>query len=195
MNCAAAILAGGKATRMGGTNKAFLVVDGRRIVDRQLDVLRQLFDEILLSANDPAPYADLGLRVVPDPIPDAGPLGGILGAIEAAACDRVVVVGCDMPWIDAAALRLVIAPDDDADLVIPVANGRPEPLHARYGRRLAPLIVRRIAAGRLAPHDLVEDPAVRVTRIEEPALRTIDPALRFLCNCNTPTDLAAARRT
>jgi molybdopterin-guanine dinucleotide biosynthesis protein A len=48
---AVAILAGGKATRMGGQPKSFLVVDGRRIIDRQLDVLRPLFEEILIVAN------------------------------------------------------------------------------------------------------------------------------------------------
>ena len=55
MSCAAAILAGGKATRMGGRAKSFLVVDAERVIDRQLAVLRPLFSEILIVANDPGP--------------------------------------------------------------------------------------------------------------------------------------------
>jgi molybdopterin-guanine dinucleotide biosynthesis protein A len=199
VSCAAAILAGGKATRMGGENKALLRVDGRRIIDRQLDVLRRLFadDAIVIAANDPAPYADLPHRVVADPIPNAGPLGGLLAAIEATSTDHehVLLLACDMPWIDVAALRLVVAPEDHSDIVIPIVAGRPEPLFARYARGIAPIVVRRLAGARHCMRDLSEDPALRVTHIDEAALRAIDPALRFLSNCNTPADLDAARRS
>ena len=67
MNVAAAIFAGGGGTRMGeGVVKALLTVGGERIIDRQLAVLRPLFAEILIAANDPAPWASLGMRVVAD---------------------------------------------------------------------------------------------------------------------------------
>src|SRR5262249_51342017 len=66
-NVAAAILAGGGGTRMGeGVVKGLLSVGGERIIDRQLAVLRPLFAEVVIAANDPEPWVDLGLRVVPD---------------------------------------------------------------------------------------------------------------------------------
>ena len=67
MSVAAAILAGGGGTRMGeGVVKGLLSVGGQRIIDRQLAVLRPLFAEVLIAANDPEPWAGLRLRVVPD---------------------------------------------------------------------------------------------------------------------------------
>src|SRR5262249_62364353 len=97
--CAAAIIAGGQATRMQGRNKSLLLVEGERVIDRQLRVLRPLFDEILVVANRSAPYADLGLPVTGDVVPGGyGPLVGILSALEVAHADRVLCVACDMPY-------------------------------------------------------------------------------------------------
>src|SRR5215510_12135823 len=97
--CAAAILAGGKATRMGGRLKSFLTLEGRRIIDRQLDVLGALFSDIYISANDPEPFFGFDLPVVPDSMPDCGPLGGILAVLEASKSEHVFVLGCDMSFI------------------------------------------------------------------------------------------------
>ena len=184
MTIGAAILAGGRASRMGGQQKALLEVDGRRIIDRQLDVLRPLFSEILLVANDPTGLEGLGLPIFPDEIRDQGPLRGILTALEAAISSHLVVVACDMPYLRADALTLLRDADREADVVVPVVGGRPEPLHARYGRRCVPEVQRRLAAGDLKIARFFE--AVRTIRIEEAALREIDPTLKFLGNLNTP---------
>src|SRR5207244_8057003 len=99
---AAAIIAGGRGTRMreagtgadgggrpdAGVTKALLVVDGRRIIDRQLEVLRRCFDDIVLVANDPALASSLGseanVRVVADRVPGGlGPLAGLDAALDA----------------------------------------------------------------------------------------------------------------
>jgi len=187
---AAAILAGGKATRMGGAPKSFLVVDGQRIIDRQLAVLAPLFAEILVGANDLARYAELGLPVIPDAVRDQGPLAGILAVIEAAAAQRVIVVACDMPFVSAEALAMLADPAIDADVVVPVVDGRPEPLFARYSRACAAAIRARLESGDRKVCSFYDD--VRVHEVDEPTLRAIDPALRFLANCNTPLDLQSA---
>jgi molybdopterin-guanine dinucleotide biosynthesis protein A len=189
---ACAILAGGQASRMHGQAKSFLVVDGRRIIDRQLDVLRQLFGEIFVVASDPAAYAPLGLRVVADERPGEGPLMGILTAITRAAAPRVVCVACDMPFLSAAALARLADPSEPADVVVPVVAGRAEPLFARWSRACAPALRARLAAGDRAVHHALADLDVR--RLDEAELRAIDPRLRFLANCNTPDDLWRAGR-
>jgi molybdenum cofactor guanylyltransferase len=189
MDLAAAILAGGKASRMGGRAKSFLLVEGRRIIDRQLEVLRPLFAEILIGANDVAAYAGFGLPVVPDAVPDQGPLAGILAVLEAARADHVLVIACDMPRVTAAALRLVMAPDAPEDVVVPVVGGRPEPLFARYSRRCAAAIRRQLAAGERKVTRFFDDPGLGVRAIEESTLRALDPSLAFLGNCNAPADL------
>src|SRR3712207_6829691 len=89
---AAAILAGGRARRLGGAKKAALPLGAMRIIDRQLDALRQVATAVLIVAPDPAPYADLRVRVVPDAVANAGPLGGIYTAIVNSPCERTLVV-------------------------------------------------------------------------------------------------------
>ncbi len=171
---------------MGGRPKSFLRVDGERIIDRQLAVLRPGFAEIVICANDAAAYAELGLPVLPDESRGRGPLAGILAAVEGVRAGAVVCVACDMPYLTAEALALLAAGDED--VVVPVVGGRPEPLFARYTKRCGPAIRARMARGDLKITRFFDD--VMVRRIEEPELRAVDPALRFLVNCNTPQDLS-----
>jgi Molybdopterin-guanine dinucleotide biosynthesis protein A len=77
----AAILAGGRARRFGGADKASLVVGGARIIERQLAALAAVTDDVRIVSNDPARYAALGVRVIPDQIAGAGPLGGLHAAL------------------------------------------------------------------------------------------------------------------
>ena len=79
----AAILAGGRARRLGGQDKSALIVDGVRLLDRQLASLRPLTDSILLVGYPgPAPASCV---VVSDHKPGTGPLGAIVTALSAAA--------------------------------------------------------------------------------------------------------------
>ncbi len=181
---AAAILAGGQATRMGGAPKSFLLVEGERVIDRQLAVLSALFTEIWIVANDPAPYLPFGLPIVGDETPGQGPLGGILAVLEAAQAEHVVVVGCDMPYLAIAPLARLAAADLAADLVVPFVDGMPEPLCARYARKCAVPIRARLAAGNRKTSDLIEDQALSVLRVGFEGR-----SRRFLVNVNAPEDL------
>src|SRR5205814_5187168 len=128
--------------------KPLVAIAGRAILDRQLDVLRPLFDEILLVANDivannrtgdPEPFARPGLRVVCDRRPGLGPLAGLEAALVAAAHEQLFLVAGDMPALDARAIDLVLsAPPADAAVIV-TARG-PEPLHARYARAILPRV-------------------------------------------------------
>src|SRR5436190_15390672 len=81
------VLAGGLARRMGGGDKARIVVGGETILARVLARLTPQCTAVILNANgDPARFADTGLPVVPDSVPDfAGPLAGILAGLDWAA--------------------------------------------------------------------------------------------------------------
>jgi molybdopterin-guanine dinucleotide biosynthesis protein A len=187
VRCAAAILAGGRATRMGGRQKAFLTFEGRRIIDRQLDVLHAVFGEIWIGANDPEVFVDVGLPVVPDLVADVGPLGGLLAVIEASFADHIFVVACDMPFIVPDAVRLIAHHPDTATVIVPVIDGRPEPLFARYGKAAVPAIRSRLASGDRKTTAFHSDVSVRVVTEEE--LRAVDPMLQSLINVNRPEDL------
>ena len=90
------ILAGGLARRMGGGDKARLAIGGVTILDRVLARLRPQCSALLINANgDPARFADTGLPVVADSVPDfAGPLAGILAGLDWAAANRP-----DLAWV------------------------------------------------------------------------------------------------
>jgi molybdopterin-guanine dinucleotide biosynthesis protein A len=81
------VLAGGLARRMGGGDKARIRIGGRTILDRVLARLRPQCARIIINANgDPARFADTGLPVVADSVPDfAGPLAGVLAGLDWAA--------------------------------------------------------------------------------------------------------------
>jgi molybdopterin-guanine dinucleotide biosynthesis protein A len=190
MNVAAAILAGGKATRMGGQPKSFLPVEGERVIDRQLRVLRPLFSEILIVANDRARYEEFGLPVVSDVIEGGfGPLVGILTALESAQAQRVVCVACDMPYLDKAPLAFIRDHSANADVLVPWIKGREEPLFARYDKRVVPAIRAQVASGDYKVSRFFN--SVNTGRVGDEILRILDPDLRFLANVNTPEDLTS----
>lgn len=187
----AAILAGGKSSRMG-TNKAFLEVGGSGMLGRTAGLLRPLVDELFLVGDDDAPYSGLGLPVICDVHPGCGAAGGIHAALRHAAHPLVLCIACDMPHIERGVVELLlnsVRPGDDA--VLPRIGGWPEPLLAVYSRSACSGFERAIDAGRLRVLDALE--GLRVRFIEETELRAADAALRSFVNVNTPGELAAAR--
>jgi molybdenum cofactor guanylyltransferase len=191
---AAAVIAGGPARRMGGVAKAALVVGGRSIAERQLAALRPLFERVLVVAGDPGPWAALGAEVVPDRQPAAGPLAGVHAALLATrAHPAVVCVAGDMPFLRAELLALLRdhAPGAEA-VAVRGADGRPEPLLARYGARCLAAVESQLASGDNAVHALLA--RLDVSWIDEALVRAFDPRLLSLTNVNTPEDLARARR-
>ncbi|MGH9346964.1 MAG: molybdenum cofactor guanylyltransferase, partial [Vicinamibacterales bacterium] len=105
----AAILAGGRARRLGGVDKSALVVGGRSILDRQVAVLRSLTPHILIVASEEDRFRDAGVRVVRDRIPRAGSLGGLYTALVVAPTEQLVVIACDMPFLTAPFLSRLAA--------------------------------------------------------------------------------------
>lgn len=136
---ACGILAGGASSRMG-RNKALLAFRGRPLLRHQLDTLKPLFSEILISANDPAPYSPFGLRVVPDLYHERSSLAGVHALLKAATAPRVFVVACDLPFLNAELIRKLITNPGDFDVIIPESDAGLEPLHAVYSRNCIPSI-------------------------------------------------------
>jgi molybdopterin-guanine dinucleotide biosynthesis protein A len=197
---AAAIIAGGQARRMGGPrgNKGALLVAGRTILDRQLDVLLPRFSRVLLVTNADRPLSLAGVTLVPDRVgPGLGPLAGLDAALAALLPHEraVVCVGGDMPLLAPALIELLRDTAWQADAVVPRVGGHAEPLLARYSRACAPAIATALAERNLKTSALVA--RLPVHWLEEPILRALDPDLASFENANTPEDLEriAARIT
>jgi molybdopterin-guanine dinucleotide biosynthesis protein A len=102
------LLAGGLARRMGGGDKPLRAIAGRTILERVVERVAPQCDGLVLNANgDPARFADTGLTVVADDVPDfAGPLAGVLAGLDWAAANRpeiawILTAAADTPFLPA----------------------------------------------------------------------------------------------
>ena len=196
MEISAAILAGGRATRLQGADKASLLVGGRRIIERQLAALAEVAGEariIVAGGGDAARYADLGVPVVGDAVSGVGPLGGLYTALLEARYDRVLVLACDMPFVPAAVLQQLVIESgtgEQVDAVVPRSGAGLEPLCALYRRQAAPAVRALIDSGERRMTALLA--RLRVRAIDEGAFAPYDGGTLFM-NVNTPHDYARAR--
>jgi molybdopterin-guanine dinucleotide biosynthesis protein A len=182
----AAILAGGRARRLGGLEKGALVVDGMSVIDRQLAVLRGRARSIVLvgfRGPGPAPCP-----VVDDLRPGTGPLGALVTALASATTDRVFVLAGDMPFITAPFVEYLATLAHAARAVVPVSAGRWHPLCAMYARDAVAELSAALDAGERTVAAAVERLLPRLVTDED--LAPFDGEGRLLANLNTPDDLA-----
>lgn len=188
----AAILAGGRAQRMGGADKSTLVVGGERIIDRQLATLEAVADTILVVGGAPERFTYPGVREVPDVVPASGALGGICSALAASSHAWTLVVACDMPFLSIPLLRALAARRSPAvDVVMPRTGDGLQPLCAVYSERCAGALRARIARGLLKASAIVED--VRVEEVSPDEIAAYDPDGLMFVNVNTPHDYERAK--
>jgi molybdopterin-guanine dinucleotide biosynthesis protein A len=191
MRVTGVIQAGGKSTRMGGHPKALLELGGRRIIERVLDAVGPVVDDLLVVTNTPELYQFLGLPMVADAYPEHGSLGGIFTGLSAASGAAAFTVACDMPFVHREIARLVVERAAEGDVVIPRVGAQLETLHAAYGKACLPHIEARLRAGRLKIVGFFE--SVRVVEIAEAEVaRYRAPEVAFM-NVNTPEELERAR--
>jgi molybdopterin-guanine dinucleotide biosynthesis protein A len=183
-----ALLAGGRATRLGGTPKGLLTLEGRPLLEISLELFGRLFGGSLLVVNDPVPYRRFAVPTVADLVPERGAPGGLHAALSAAATPWVFAAGCDMPWLSAGGIGLLAARREGARVVMPRWGGRLEPLHALWSRDALPDLARALADGPVSLWRFAE--GLGATVVEEEAWRAVDPGGRAFLNANTPEEAA-----
>ncbi|MFO7680863.1 MAG: molybdenum cofactor guanylyltransferase [Chloroflexota bacterium] len=186
-----AVQAGGQSSRMG-TDKSFVLFEGRPMIEVVLERVRDLGSETFIVTNNPEPYAYLGLPMVADIYPDHGPLGGIFTAVSHAAHPHTLVVACDMPWLKRPLLDYLISLRHTADVVAPLWGTFPEPLHAIYSKACLAPIEANLQAKRLKITRFYGQVAVRYVEREE--IMEFDENGRSFANINTPQDLTQAQK-
>jgi molybdopterin-guanine dinucleotide biosynthesis protein A len=183
----AAIVAGGQARRLGGGDKSRLVVRGRTIIVRQVEILQPLTDDLFLVSSFGDRHADLGLPVHPDVVAGAGAMGGLLTALEAARHELVIVVACDLPFLSAPLLSRLVELARRADAAWAATPRGPEPLLACYQRRVRDVVRARIDAGQRRLSDL--DTVLHIARLDGDDLAAYGAVDDLVANVNTPDDL------
>jgi len=132
----AIILAGGRSRRMG-KDKSMLLINNKPIIEHIFEQIRPYFSQVLISSNEQKKYAFLGADVIPDKVPDQGPLMGILSCLEVSSHNLNFVVACDVPVINHDFIRKMMREAQMYDGVIPVKEkSKYEPLFGIYRKSM-----------------------------------------------------------
>jgi len=188
------IQAGGQSTRMG-ENKALKPFLGRPLVQRVIERLAPIPDELLLTTNQPEEFAFLKLPLFTDIKPGRGPLGGLYTALISAKYSSVAVVACDMPFASAPLLLAAVdlLNQDGADVVIAETAEGFEPLHAVYRRETCiPAIESAMEADQWRVISWL--PHVKVRKLTPDELGRYDPENVAFWNVNTPDEFPKAEQ-
>ena len=184
------ILAGGKGSRIK-RNKAFLEIEGKKVIEKILNVLSSLFDENIIVIGHPDNlYDNLGVKVVTDLIPGKDSLGGIYTGLQSSSYHHSFIVACDMPFINMELIKYLKSIVDDYDVVVPMVSSHSEPLHAIYSKRCLEHIEKLINEDNLRILDFYQQ--VRVRTVSDREVRRFDPRMRSFFNVNTQDDLKEA---
>lgn len=202
------IQAGGQSSRMG-EDKALKPFLGRPLIQRVIERLASIADELIVTTNRPADYEFLNastssaqrVRLMPDLKPGRGALGGLHTAIASASHPFVAVVACDMPFASKnffeSAHRLIVT--EEADVVIARVEAENEksagyePLHALYRKETClPAIENAIEKDLWKV--IVWFPQVRVRTVTEEELKILDPTGLCFWNVNTPGEFQKAEQ-
>lgn len=173
-----------------GTDKAFLELSGRPIIEHILDVLHGVFETVIIVTNSPPLYAAYDAVVVTDALEAPGPLTGIYSGLLASKDDYNFIVACDMPFLNPALLSYMTGLAEGYDAVVPKIGGFCEPLHAVYSRGMLPRIESSIRRNSQRLHGLFEGVRVRYVAGEE--IDRFDPQRRSFKNLNTPQEYKEA---
>lgn len=188
-----AVLAGGHGRRMGAP-KAGVLLKGRPLLDYVLDAIGPVTHEIIVVRSARLvlpPINQANATVILDETADEGPLRALNTAFNAARTGLVLAVGCDMPFLNPTLISRLAALIDDFDAVVPIVDGRQQPLHAIY--RAAPAAA--AAASALSTGDRRMGnllPRLRTRWVERDEWEAVEPTARSFFNVNTPADLLRA---
>lgn len=180
------VLAGGRSSRMG-RDKAFITIDGTTSVARQAALLRALgCDDIIISGRPGIEYGIAEARVVTDPKPDAGPLGGLVAAFSAARNPWILVVAVDLPHLSADYLRTLLMTGAGRSGIVPHGPHGYEPLIALYPRTLLPGFEAALRQNQLGLQRLIQAAVDQMILLKI----EVNPAeVSAFKNWNTPPDL------
>jgi molybdenum cofactor guanylyltransferase len=198
------VLAGGRSRRMG-MPKENLVLEGERMLDRQVRLLRSVSRSVAVvaagasgsgSGNAKVEGVSVDAPLIGDVIPARGPLGGIYSGLRWTRTEFNLFLACDLPFVNARLLRLIVerALAGRADVTIPECReGEYQPLCAVYRRRARNAIRANLARGqnkvtRFFPH-------VHCCLISWSEIARAGFPPRVFDNMNTPEEYDAAKQT
>lgn len=189
-----AILAGGHSSRFG-SNKALFAPDGETLISKAAGLLRSVAREVLVSASqtNARDYDFLGLEIVVDQHPDSGPMGGLETLLQRCTTPWLLVLTCDMPFVDKDTLITMISSlTGESDNAL-YQRDRP---HALAWQRCDgsispfPLLIERSALPKLQSRMRIGSLSMKGLLSDLDTYYIMSPDNRLLSNINRPEDWA-----
>lgn len=185
------ILAGGENRRFP-TLKGFIKIADSVIIEKNLVLLKELFDDIFISTNMPEAYFHLGVPLIGDVLPSRGPMSGIHSSLINAKGDSIFVIACDMPFVKKEVMSFLCKKHEELsktksiDATIPIYNKEPQPLFGVYCKTILPYLEDCVLNDKTSMKRLLSE--INTNFIEESVIMTIDPEGRSFVNINTMED-------
>ncbi|MDD5126639.1 MAG: molybdenum cofactor guanylyltransferase [Dehalococcoidales bacterium] len=193
MGTSGIVLAGGKSSRLG-RDKTRETFDGKSLLQRVIERIRPLCDDILVVTSQElaaAKASQIDFKIAVDIFPNRGPLGGIYtGLVNSESAQNLVVAG-DLPFLNRGLLSYMLQMSNDYELVVPRTERNIEPLHAIYARSCTGPIQKMLEQNRLGVNELAQTMRTRYIELEE--IDRFDPEHLSFFNINTQADLDRAR--
>lgn len=183
MKLTAIVLTGGKSSRMG-RDKALIQLDGKTLLKRAVDFCSSFCDEVLIS-SDSEDHRLKGFLTVPDQFKNCGPIGGIHTCLQQSSNEWNFVLSVDAPFVAKDFVNFLISDVAGFDAVIPVYDGKKEPLIALYNKRTVPQFENNIKAGEYKLHFLLQELNTHFVD----ARVWLDQYPKLFQNLNSPEDL------
>jgi molybdopterin-guanine dinucleotide biosynthesis protein A len=186
----AVVLAGGASTRFG-SDKTAALLDGVTLLDRVVEVARTVVDDVLVVG----PRAPSGCRQVLEAEPRRGPLGGLAHGLAHVDSPVALVLAADHPHLRpellSSLLERLVDGGAAVDAVVPMRDGRPEPLVAAYRTGVGPVAEQVLADGGRSMRALLD--RLRVDWWAEEDWRRLDPSGASFDDVDEPGDLDRRR--
>lgn len=190
---------------MGMAEKALLEIEGKTILERLLENLFRVVEEVILSIRDSTQKEKFNpvlkkfptheIRFCFDTLEDAGPLEGIRAGLLESRSEYSFICAGDMPFVNSRVVDLLFNKAAGHDAALPSwGDGKFEPLHAVYSKRLIPEIKKAFERGKhsvLAPVFEMKD----LVFVEVSEIRNINPQLKTFANINTVEDVELVIRS
>jgi len=181
------LLTGGESRRMG-RNKALLEIDGKSLIERNLEVLSHVCSEVLISSREEALYQGYGYPIITDVVIGKGPLGGLYAVLQKARYEQLFLVGCDMPFLQEEAIRIMFAQMEDYDAVVLDVHQKLHPLHAFYHKRIMGLVEEKMRNDQLRITEVLKECNTKILLAEEMNLTNKKLVEDSVWNVNTPDE-------
>lgn len=184
-SCTIYILAGGQSSRMG-SDKGLCEIKGRPMIEWVVSGVKDLGIQLVIISNN-LEYKKFGYPVIPDVIPNKGPLGGIYTALKHSSTERNIVLSCDSPFVNGSIVERLFNQSENEEMAIASYENNLYPLIGLYSKSLIPRVFEALEKNELKLTRFCKSQQVKIIpfKIDENQVTSFT-----FENMNTPEDLS-----